>query len=255
MLSEKAMKRGKISKFDRPLLAEPITVRVVFEKRGDLQFFSHLDLQRTWQKVLVRASVPMWYTKGFNPHSKIVFGIPLPVGSESLCEMVDLKIDRLIRPDEIKAQLNAELTEEMQVREVYVPTTKYSDVAFAEYEINIGTSAAEDAEGALELADKINGMFDGNAEPIVMTKRSKSGDKEINILSLVKSVSASVAESGVIRLRAVIAAGSSENLNPEYIVTALRRRLGILPEGAPFDKEWYTILRLGYFKADGSVFR
>lgn len=255
MLSENAMKRGKISKFDRPLLAEPLTVRVVFEKRGNLQFFSHLDLQRTWQKVLVRASIPMWYTKGFNPHSKIVFGIPLPVGSESVCEMVDLRIDRLIRPDEIKAQLNAELTQEMQVKEVYVPTTKYSDVAFAEYEITVGTASAETADGALELTDKINCIFGDGAEPIVMTKRSKSGDKEINILSLIKSVNASVCESGIIRIKAVIAAGSSENLNPEYIVTAMRERLGILPDGAPFDKEWYTIMRLGYFKADGSVFR
>ena len=255
MLSEKAMKRGRISKFDRPMLSEPITVRVVFEKRGDLQFFSHLDLQRTWQKVLVRASIPMWYTKGFNPHSKIVFGIPLPVGSESLCEMVDLRIDRLIRPEEIKDQLNAELTSEMQVKEVYVPTTKYSDVAFAEYEITVGTAAADTAEGALELTDKINGMFGADAEPIVMTKRSKSGDKEINILSLVKSVSASVCESGVIRIRAVLSAGSSENPNPEYLISAMRERLGILSEGAPFDKEWYTILRLGYFKADGSAFK
>lgn len=255
MLPEKITKRDRISKFDRPFLSEPITVRVVFEKRGDLQFFSHLDLQRTWQKVLVRASIPMWYTKGFNPHSKIVFGVPLPVGSESLCEMVDLRIDRLIRPDEIKAQLNAELTDEMQVRDVYVPTTKYSDVAFAEYEIMIGTSAATDAEGALELTDKINDMFESDAAPIIMTKRSKSGDKEIDILSFVKSVSASVADRGIIRLRAILAAGSSENLNPEYIITALRQRPGILPDGAPFDGEWYTILRLGYFKADGSVFK
>ncbi|MBE6693806.1 MAG: DUF2344 domain-containing protein [Ruminococcaceae bacterium] len=255
MLSEKVMKRGRISKFDRPLLSEPLTVRVVFEKRGNLQFFSHLDLQRTWQKVLVRASIPMWYTKGFNPHSKIVFGIPLPVGSESACEMVDLRIDRLIRTDEIKNQLNAELTDEMQVKDVYVPTTKYSDVAFAEYEIMLGTQAAESAEGALELTDKINDMFERGAEPIIMTKRSKSGDKEIDILTLIRSVSASVADGGVIKIRAVIAAGSSENLNPEYIISALRQRLGILPEGAPFDREWYTVLRLCYFKADGNVFK
>jgi radical SAM-linked protein len=255
MLPEKITKRDRISKFDRPFLAEPITVRVIFEKRGNLQFFSHLDLQRTWQKVLVRASIPMWYTKGFNPHSKIVFGVPLPVGSESVCEMVDLKIDRLIRPDEIKAQLNAELTDEMQVREVYVPTTKYSDVAFAEYEITVGTAAAKSAQGALELTDRINAMFETGAEPIIMTKRSKSGDKEIDILTLTKSVGASVADSGIIKIKAILAAGSSENLNPEYIITAMRDRLGILAEGAPFDEEWYTILRLGYFNADGSVFK
>ena len=76
MLSDK-QKVKHPSKFDRPLLAEPITYRVVYQKRGNLQFFSHLDLQRTWQRVLVRAAIPMWYTQGFNPHSKIVFGVPM----------------------------------------------------------------------------------------------------------------------------------------------------------------------------------
>ena len=105
MLSQEKLNR--ISKFDRPMLDAPITVRVVFQKTGNLQYFSHLDLQRTWQRVLVRASIPMWYTQGFNPHSKIVFGVPLPVGSEGMEEMVDLRIDREITPAEIKAQLNA----------------------------------------------------------------------------------------------------------------------------------------------------
>ena len=53
-------KTSRISKFDRELLDTPITVRVVFQKTGNLQYFSHLDLQRTWQRVLVRASIPMW---------------------------------------------------------------------------------------------------------------------------------------------------------------------------------------------------
>ena len=101
MLSQNKVSR--ISKFDRPKLDTPITVRVVFSKTGNLQYFSHLDLQRTWQRVLVRASIPMWYTQGFNPHSKIVFGVPLPVGSEGMEEMVDLRIDREITPAEIKA--------------------------------------------------------------------------------------------------------------------------------------------------------
>ena len=108
MLSQSKVNR--ISKFDRKMLDTPITVRVVFQKTGNLQYFSHLDLQRTWQRVLVRASIPMWYTQGFNPHSKITFGVPLPVGSEGMTEMVDLRIDREITCEEIKNLLNAELT-------------------------------------------------------------------------------------------------------------------------------------------------
>jgi uncharacterized protein (DUF2344 family) len=87
------------------MLDAPETVRIRFCKVGNLQFISHLDLQRTFHRVLVRAAIPMWYTKGFNPHAKLVFGVPLSVGTESMCEMADLKIERKISLEEIKNRL------------------------------------------------------------------------------------------------------------------------------------------------------
>ena len=101
-------------KFTLPMLAEPRTVRIRFRKVGNLQYISHLDLQRTFNRVLVRAGLPLWYTKGFNPHIKMVFGMPLPVGSESECEMLDVRIERDMSLDEIKERLNRELTDELR---------------------------------------------------------------------------------------------------------------------------------------------
>ena len=244
MLSSKKVTR--VSKFDREPLDAPITVRVVFQKTGNLQYFSHLDLQRTWQRVLVRASIPMWYTQGFNPHSKIVFGVPLPVGSEGMGEMVDLRIDRRITCDEIREQLNAELTDEMQVSEVYVPTTSFSDIAWAVYDITVKTPG-----DAAALATAINATLAPDAEPVIMTKRSKSGDKEVNILPMIHRVHAIADNNGLIRIRATLRAGNTENLNPEYIVKALRDRVGILPEGVGFEDAWYRILRVGFHDAAG----
>ena len=243
MLSQEKLNR--ISKFDREKLDAPITVRVIFSKTGNLQYFSHLDLQRTWQRVLVRASIPMWYTQGFNPHSKIVFGVPLPVGSEGMEEMVDLRIDRKITPAEIKAQLNAELTNEMQVSEVYIPATSFSDIAWATYQMTVKTPGDPAANAAA-----INAIFAPDAEPIIMTKRSKSGDKEVNILPMIHSVKA-VAADGLIKIRATLRAGNTENLNPEYLVGAMRDQLGILPEDGALDEVWYRILRIGFHDEKG----
>lgn len=249
MLSQEKMTvpSHKVSKFDREPLKEPVTVRVIFRKTGNLQYFSHLDLQRTWQRVLVRASIPMWYTQGFNPHSKIVFGVPLPVGSEGMEEMVDLRIDRQITCDEIRNQLNAELTDEMQVSEVYLPTTSFADIAWATYEITLKTPGDPD-----EIVESANAMFTPDAPPVIMTKRSKSGDKEINILSLIHSVRATADRDGLIHLRAVLRAGNTENLNPEYLIKAMRDRLGILPEGGAMDEVWYRILRIGFHDEKGA---
>ncbi len=242
MLSQKQVK--KTSKFDRPLLDAPVTMRVVFTKTGNLQYFSHLDLQRTWQRVLVRASIPMWYTLGFNPHAKITFGVPLPVGSEGMEEMVDLRIDRAITPEEMKAQLNAELTQEMQVSEVYIPATSFSDITWATYEMTLSTKG-----DAQENAKSIGTIFAEGAEPVIMSKRSKSGDKDIDILPLVHSLKATADCHGLVHIRTTLRAGNTENLNPEYIIKAIRERSDMLPEGDL--SAWYRILRLGFHSAEG----
>ena len=239
-------KTSRISKFDREKLDAPITVRVIFQKTGNLQYFSHLDLQRTWQRVLVRASIPMWYTQGFNPHSKITFGVPLPVGSEGMEEMVDLRIDRKITCEEIKNQLNAELTDEMAVSEVYVPETTYMQIAWGVYEITVKTTGDAAANAAA-----IHELFNVATDPILMTKRSKSGDKEVDIRSMIHAVKATADCNGLIHIRATLRAGNTENLNPEYLIKAIRERLGLIPENAPTDEVWYRILRIGFHDENG----
>lgn len=246
MLSSKEVTRQHKSKFDRSKLDQPVTYRVVFKKTGNLQFFSHLDLQRTWQRVLVRASIPMWYTQGFNPHSKIIFGVPLPVGSEGLEEMVDLRIDREITPQEMKDQLNAVLTDEMQVSQVYVPTTSFMDIAWGSYRITLRTAGDPQA-----LAAAMNAYFNEDTTPIMMMKRSKSGDKEVDIRPMVHDFKASADVNGLIHISTTLSAGNTQNLNPEYIVKALRDRLGILPEDSDPASEWYSILRIGFYSEEG----
>ena len=212
MLSEKEIRPGS-KKLSLPMLETPETVRIKFCKVGNLQFISHLDLQRTFHRVLVRANIPMWYTKGFNPHAKLVFGVPLSVGTESMCEMADLKIERKISLEDIKNQLNEQLTDEMYVLDVYYPTTKFADVAYADYTITL-KSPNINAESEKESAE----LF---ASPIMMIKKSKSGEKEVDITSFIKKISFS-ARNGEMKIDAILSAGSSENLNPEYIVTALK---------------------------------
>lgn len=212
MLSEKKVNPGQ-KKLSLPLLEAPTTVRIKFCKVGNLQFISHLDLQRTFHRVLVRANIPMWYTKGFNPHAKLVFGMPLSVGTESMCEMADLKIERKIELDAIKNQLNEQLTDEMYILDVYYPTTKFSDIAYADYTIKV---RSEDVDESSVI--RATNLF---MLPVMMTKKSKSGEKEVDVTAFIKRIQFNI-EDGDFVAHAVLSAGSTENLNPEYIVTVLK---------------------------------
>lgn len=225
------------------MLPAPITVRIKFCKVGNLQFISHLDLQRSFHRILVRSGIPMWYTKGFNPHAKLVFGLPLSVGTESMCEMADLKIEREISLEEIKNQLNANLTDEMYVFEAYIPTAKYAEIAYANYTITVNSDGLNE-----ESAQNVKALF---SAPVNMMKRSKSGEREVDITTYIKALDASLCGSKLI-INATIAAGNTESLNPEYLVTAIKEKLDFMTEDCNYS---YRIMRNVVYKADMSEFR
>ena len=227
-------------------LDQPKTVRIMFRKVGDLQYISHLDLQRTIARVLVRAQIPMWYTQGFNPHAKVIFGIPLSVGTESECEFIDLRIDRDISPAEVKERLNRELTNEMQILEAYEPRSTFMDVCSAKYEFCLRFAGAD-----AETAHKLQTLY--TTSPLNMTKKTKSGDKEIDIVGMIRRVKVvyNEAHPNEIRISAILAAGNSQHLNPECLIKAAKDHLGILC-GDP-KNESYSILRTHVYLADDTT--
>lgn len=239
MLSQEQVKACYRRK-EWPLLPAPLNVRVKFQKTGDLQYISHLDLQRTLHRILVRAGIPMWYTKGFNPHAKIVFSTPLSVGAQSVCEMVDIRIDRDMPCIVIKDLLNREVTEDLRILDVYIPTAKFSDIAWATYEIELHEA------GLATRGDEILALLE--EKELLATKKTKSGEKEINIRPLIRSMSVDSDATGErLHLAVMLSIGADNYLNPELLLTVLKQRLNILstPEGS------YSIMRTASYHEDG----
>lgn len=246
MLPEsKLMEKARLRKL--PELERPRTVRLKFKKVGSLQYISHLDLQRTFMRVIVRSCIPAWYTKGFNPHAKLVFSTPLSVGAQSVCEYLDIRIDRDMSCEDIRDRLNAELTDELCILDAYLPKNDFSQIAWASYEIEVFTCDAD-----ASLAKKANDVL--TTSPLVMTKRTKSGEKDVDIIPMIKSADVHYDnETGTIKLSCVLSASSTEYLNPELLITALKENIGILA-GDP-SVEWYTILRTNLLTSDLKEFK
>ena len=246
MLSESQKLNEKKRLAALPLLERPRTVRLKFKKVESLQYISHLDLQRTFNRVITRACLPVWYTKGFNPHAKLVFSTPLSVGAQSVYEFLDIRIDREFSCAEIMERLNRELTDELMILDAYLPSSDFSEIAWASYEIVIHSEDLKEShEGA--VLDALT------TSPLLLTKRTKSGEKEIDIVPLIHSVETSFDGSAhTLTLSVVLRATTGDYLNPELLITGLKGRLGIL-SGDPME-EWYTILRTSTMKEDFSLF-
>ncbi len=229
-----------------PPLDPPRNVRIKFAKSGRLQYISHLDLQRTMARALARSGIPVWFTKGFNPRAKMIFSAPLALGVESKCELLDIRVDRDISCEAIKELLNAELTQGLHAIDVYIPTTKFSDIAAADYLIEIMTEG-----DPAELRDQIDRAL--TTSPLMAVKRTKSGTKEIDIVPMILKLKTGVSmPEGTIQLSLMLPAGNTENLSPELLISALRERVPIL-RGDP-TAEWYTIMRCRLYDADRREF-
>ena len=247
MLSEcKSKLMQKKEMLSLPELPAPKVVRLKFCKFGTLQYISHLDLQRTFNRILVRACIPVWYTQGFNPHIKLVFSTPLSVGSESVCEYLDIRLSRDMPLDVLKEKLNAEMTDEFYITEVYEPKTDFSSIAYASYDISIHTSGASE-----EMAREIESVL--TTSPLTMIKKGKSGEREIDIIPLIKEVKVKYdVERDGIYLEALLSASSTQYLHPEMLITALKDKMGIL--SGSLTEEYYSIMRTSQKKEDLSEF-
>ncbi len=223
---------------------EAIKVRIKFKKYGSLMYISHLDLSRTMQRIMVRSGIDIWYSEGFNPQPRIVFACPLPVGVESECELMDIKINSPMECDEIKRRLNDNFPSEMEVLEVYFPETKIKEIAYIDYEIRINSTKISDG-----ICEKLENMF---ANDLFVIKKSKGSEKEINIKEYISSFSAKI-EEGELVIRTVLCAGGDKNLNPELLVDTIRKNSELL-NGSPLE-EYYSILRKQILKSNLEIFK
>ncbi len=93
-----------------------IRVRVGYRKLGRVAYISHLDLVRTFPRILRRAGLPLHYTEGFHPKPQLTFGPALAVGTSSLAEHLDIRLREREGPklDDLCDRLNAVALEGME---------------------------------------------------------------------------------------------------------------------------------------------
>ena len=221
-----------------------ITLRFKFYKKGALQYISHLDLVRTMHKIIVRAGFPLWYTEGFNPKPKLIFGAPLSIGCESNCEFLDVRLMKKIDEKEAMATLNRNMTNEMQFTSAYYTESGFADLAYLGYEFRFSL-----VDGLASL-DSIAACL--AKESILIEKLGKSGKqkvmKSVDIKPQIRSAEA-FADGEEICIRAVLSSDPAAFLNPEHLVSAIKRECGILRE-ENLAKESYSILRTHAYTKD-----
>ena len=217
--------------------------RILFTKTGRAKFLSHLDLMRTFQRAFLRADVRLKHSEGFNPHPIMSFALPLSVGMESQCELLDFQLDGETEPPELVARLTDALPEGITVLEVYEPARKFSEIKWLEIEGRLNYDDGIPAGTAEELAE----LF--KAEKLILRKKTKRGEADFDIIPCIKCIAFEQTGEGEIFLRAEISA-QEPSLNPKYIVEAAKTHL---PGAQVPDFAFFT--RIGVSDQSGFLYR
>jgi len=92
-------------------------IRLKFRKVGEMRFLSHLELAHLFYRASKRADLSLCFSEGFHPMPRIIFATALPVGMESLMEIVDIECEGKITPPEILERLNQTLPPGVEIME------------------------------------------------------------------------------------------------------------------------------------------
>lgn len=191
--------------------------RLLFEKTGNAVWISHLDLMRVFQRAFRRGGILIRHSQGFTPRAHVSIALPLSVGTESRCELLDFDLAEGVDVPmaEIPMRLNRTLPHGIRVLSVWAEGRKLRELThldadvFLEYDAGIPQGIC----GALE-------DFFRNTPEILVPKKTKSGMAELDIRPMLLSVTADAPDGNTVRLRCRVCA-QNPSLNPMALAEAL----------------------------------
>ncbi len=218
--------------------------RILFEKKGNAVWISHLDLMRLFQRAFKRAGLPLTHTQGFNPRPSVSIALPLSVGVESSCELLDIELEGdKVANRIVRGKLNDYLVPGIRVIKVYDNMQKIKHLALLDTIVTM-----EYDNGVPENAVQTIQELFSREEVLVEKKTKTNGIQDQNIIPMIKQLEIVQTDDKTILMKARICC-QNPTLNPMLLHGAVVR---YLPELTP---DFVKNERIEIYDADGNVFR
>jgi radical SAM-linked protein len=192
-----------------------LKLRIKFTKQGSVKFVGHLDIMRYFQKAMRRADIDIKYSEGFNPHQIMSFAAPLGVGITSNGEYMDVELNSMSDCKTVINQLSEAMVPGIQITECHKLEDRAKKsmalVAGADY-----TLTFREGKEPTDIDDFLNGLTQFlEQEHIIITKKTKKGEKEMDIKPLIYELSINGTS-----IFMKVSTGSTNNLKPELVMKA-----------------------------------
>ncbi len=209
---------------------------IEFSKYGFVRYTSHLDLLRLFKRAFKRCGILLEYSQGFNPHPKLGFAQPLPLGFTAKHELLEFSTENENDTDVILKAVRDTMP-------IGIDIISCKDITGQQGTLAAKVKAAEYTAVFPEIfpyGDSLRSLVSEfyEREEIIGYKRQKKTKKyvPVDIKPMIKSISVSESRHNTVLM--TLDCGSSSNLNPEIVVSAL-----IEFSGADIDKTDVDISR------------
>lgn len=213
--------------------------RLVFEKKSDSVWISHLDTMRVFQRAFRRAGVMLKHSQGFTPRAIVSIALPLSVGVESECELLDYELEEGTVTAE---QLNIVLPAGIRVLEIVNSTRKIKELMYLRAKLIL----SYDRSVSEEVLEDLRKLY--SQEHLILKKHSRKGETETDILPMLHEIGIQKVADNRIEINVLVNA-QNPALNPQLLINAIEL---YAPEMMPSSVQ---IRRIEIFDAQKNVFR
>lgn len=207
---------------------------------------------RLFTRTFSKAGIPIKFSEGYNPHPKFSIGNPLPLGTESLAEYMDVELAYWMDPETFIERMNKSLPQGIQLIEskmVEKRASLTSMISWSHYEIRFMSDKLDEEDDFEEALSKWNSLSQVN-----ITKKRKKGKKKVERQLDIKPLIGNITYKGKDNedfhvLSALLKSGESGNLKPIELMEAMERELDL-----KVDLDMVMIKRLDVFTdEDGEI--
>ena len=217
--------------------------RALFEKTGNAIWISHLDLMRVFQRSFKRAGLLLTHTQGFNPRPSVSIALPMSVGVESRCELLDFDLEGdPVANEEICQRLNQALVAGIRVLKVYDDGAKLKHLCYLSCEVDLEYDNGIPAQAQ----EEISRLF--ARDEVTVEKKNKNGTRQENIIPMIKRLEIAPKDGNTLVLRGLVCC-QNPTLNPMQLCTAIEV---YLPELKP---DFAKCRRVEIYDETETVFR
>ena len=214
--------------------------RLLFEKMGNSVWISHLDTMRVFQRAFRRAGLMLKHSQGFTPRAIVSIALPLSVGVESQCELLDYELEN--EAAVTAEMLNKALPEGIRVLDIIENGRKIKELTHLRASLELTYDNGISDEGIEALAALYH------RDSLILEKHSRKGKTQTDILPMLCEMKMDRTGENTMQMDVLVCA-QNPSLNPQLLINAIEI---YAPERMP---DGVKICRLEIYDENGQVFR